>query len=52
MITVVQQSKYLDVIYDIGVDLAYSTRHVAAAEIDAELDAKPMPALAKMAMSP
>ena len=41
VITVVQQSKFLDIIYDIGVDRAYSTRHVAAEEIENVLDHRP-----------
>ena len=49
VVTVVQQSKYLDVIYDIGVDDAYSTRHVAASEIDAELDVRPLRKLGSLA---
>ena len=38
VITVVQKSKYLDLAYDIGVDTAFSTRHVASEEIDQLLD--------------
>jgi len=49
VITVVQQSKYLDIIYDIGVDRAYSTRHVAAEEIEALLDVSPVRKLGSLA---
>jgi len=49
VITVVQQSKYLDVIFDIGVDLAFSTRHVAAKEIDIVLDESPLRLLGTLA---
>lgn len=49
VITVVQQSKYLDIIYDIGVDRAYSTRHVAAEEIEAMLDESPLRKLGSLA---
>lgn len=49
VITVVQQSKYLDIIYDIGVDRAYSTRHVAAQEIENVLDDRPLRHLGSLA---
>lgn len=38
VITVVQKSKFLDLIYDIGIDSAFSPRLVAAEAIDQELD--------------
>lgn len=38
VITVVQKSKFLDLIYDIGIDAAFSPRLVAAEAIDQELD--------------
>ncbi len=38
VIPVVQKSKYLDLVYDIGIDHAFSTRLVAGQEIDQMLD--------------
>lgn len=38
VITVVQQAKYLDIVYDIGVDRALSTREEAVAELEQMLD--------------
>lgn len=49
VITVVQKSKYLDLAYDIGVDIAFSTRHVAAQEIDMLLDESPIRRLGSLA---
>lgn len=49
VITVVQQSKFLDIIYDIGVDRAYSTRHVASEEIENVLDNRPLRHLGTLA---
>jgi len=42
VITVVQKSKYLDLVYDIGVDAAYSTRRVAVEEIEDVIDDRPL----------
>ena len=42
VLTVVEQAKYLDVTFDIGVDHAFSTRLVAAEEIDSVLDESPL----------
>lgn len=49
VITVVQRAHYLDVIYDIGVDMVFSPRLVAAEEINAELDESPMRLLGTLA---
>jgi len=49
VLTVVKESKYLDILYDIGVDKAFSTRQVAADEIDAVLDEGPMRLLGTLA---
>jgi trk system potassium uptake protein TrkA len=49
VVTVVQQTKYLDVIYDIGVDLAFSPRMEAAREINAVLDDSPLRHLGSLA---
>jgi trk system potassium uptake protein TrkA len=42
VITVVQSAKYLDVVFDIGVDRAFSPRQVAGEEIDTTLDDSPL----------
>jgi len=49
VITVVEQAKYLDVTFDIGVDYAFSTRLVAAEEIDSVLDESPLRHLGSLA---
>jgi trk system potassium uptake protein TrkA len=49
VIAVVQKSKYLDVLFDIGIDHAFSTRLVAGAEIDAVLDESPLRRLGTLA---
>jgi trk system potassium uptake protein TrkA len=49
VINVVQQSKYLDMIYDIGVDRAFSPRIVAANEIESVLDDRPLRHLGSLA---
>jgi len=49
VITVLQQSKYLDVALDIGVDKAFSPRTVAVDEIDQVLDESPIRLLGTLA---
>jgi trk system potassium uptake protein TrkA len=49
VVAVVQESKYLDIIYDIGIDQAFSTRHVAAQEIENLLDERAMRHLGSLA---
>jgi trk system potassium uptake protein TrkA len=49
VMTVVQQSKYLDIVYDIGIDRAFSTRHVAGEDIDRLLDERPLRHLGSLA---
>ena len=49
VITVVQKKKYLDLVYDIGVDAAFSTRHVAGEEINLLLDESPYRHLGSLA---
>jgi trk system potassium uptake protein TrkA len=49
VVTVVQKSTYLDLIYDIGVDNAFSPRIVAANEILSVLDESPLRHMASLA---
>ncbi len=49
VITVVQRSHYLDVVFDIGVDHVFSPRMVAADEIDSVLDERPLRYLSSLA---
>lgn len=48
-IAVVQRSTYLDLLYDIGVDRAFSPRKVAARQIQAVMDDRPLRMLANFA---
>lgn len=49
VLTVVQHSKFLDVIFDIGIDRAFSPRLVAAEEIESVLDESPLRHLGSLA---
>jgi trk system potassium uptake protein TrkA len=49
VITVVQHSKFLDVIFDIGIDKAFSPRIVAGNEIESVMDESPLRHLGSLA---
>ncbi|MBX3373889.1 MAG: Trk system potassium transporter TrkA [Phycisphaeraceae bacterium] len=42
VLTVVHKAKYLDMVYDLGVDAAFSTRRTAVEEIESFIDASPL----------
>jgi trk system potassium uptake protein TrkA len=49
VLTVVQNSKFLDIVFDIGIDDAFSPRQVAADEIDSIIDESPLRLLGSLA---
>ncbi|MFK7960747.1 MAG: Trk system potassium transporter TrkA [Phycisphaerales bacterium] len=49
VVTVVQKLKYLDVVFDIGVDHAFCTRQAAGEELEALLDARDVRPLGSLA---